>query len=82
MAEEKTVLRLMAETFDDRAKAQGWKPKSAAYAKAQLEFFMGARALAQIQAEKLGGKGTTQTVIPDMLLVVLSVGRSAMEITS
>lgn len=69
-------LKALVKLWIMRAKKQGFKRGSAKYAKAQLEFFLGAHALSAVQ----GDGHENDNVVPTMLLVVISVGRDVREI--
>ena len=58
------TLKTLALAFKDRAAGQGWKPKSAAYQKAALEFFMGAKVALQDGPDALS----------DWVLLMIAIG--------
>ena len=60
----KEVQDLLAKKWLDRASAQGLKPKSAAFKKAELEFALGAVAALDAQAEIAAGAPPKSSLMP------------------
>lgn len=68
-ADDKAVRTALIATWTARAEGQHLTRGSAKYAKAQLEFFIGAHALCAVLGRP--------HVLPEMMLVMLSVGHDA-----
>ena len=74
------VQALVAKAFANRAAAQGWKPKSAAYKKAELEFAAGVVAAFDALWEVENGKPPEGSSIPPAWLFAAIRGEQILKV--